>query len=92
MFNKIKGFFKKSKFAIAAAVTTCMTVLCCVVASASDASDPYSELNSAMTTGFTSTQQAMLTSIGNILPIVLVVVGAILVVNLGIRFFKRHSK
>lgn len=91
MFKKIKSFFKKNKAVLAGAIVSCMSALCCVSASANE-TDPYASLNSAMTTGFTSTQQSMLTSIGNIVPIVLVVVGAILVVNLGIRFFKRHAK
>lgn len=92
MFKKIKDFCKKHTRALAASVTACVTTaLCCFSASAAG-EDPYASLNTAMTSSFTSTQQSMLTTIGNILPIVLVVVGAILVINLGIRLFKRHAK
>lgn len=47
---------------------------------------------SAMKTQFTSMTSDMLSGIGEIVPVVLPIVGAVAVVFLGIRLFKRLSK
>ena len=55
-------------------------------------SNAISTITSAMTTAFTSIVGDMMTTIGGILPIVLPVVGAVAVIFLGVRLFKRLSK
>lgn len=87
--TKKKGFRVALASAFMSVFTFCIS---CITSFAADATDPYSGLNEAMKTGFTSTQKSMLTTIGNILPIILVIVGAVLVVTLGIRLFKRFGK
>lgn len=46
-------------------------------------------VTSALETGLTSTGNSIMTAIGDILPIALLVVGAVLVVTIGIKVFKR---
>lgn len=49
------------------------------------------EVTSAITTGFTSVASSMTGIIGDIIPIALPVIGAILVVGYGIKAFKKAS-
>ena len=51
-----------------------------------------SSITSALTTGLTTTANEMLGAISSILPVTLTVVGAILVVTLGIKVFKKFTK
>lgn len=51
-----------------------------------------STLVSAMKTSFTSMTSDMLSGIGEIVPVVLPIVGGVAVVFLGIRLFKKLSK
>ena len=46
----------------------------------------------ALTAGLTTTANEMLGAISSILPVALTVVGAILVVTLGIKVFKKFTK
>ena len=55
-------------------------------------SNAMSTITSAMTTSFTSIVGDRMTTIGSILPIVLPVVGAVAVIFLGVRLFKRLAK
>lgn len=48
-------------------------------------------LTTALTTGFTSIVGDMMTAIGSIVPVALPVVGAIAVVSIGIRIFRRMA-
>lgn len=55
-------------------------------------SNAMSTITSAMTTAFTSIVGDMMTTIGNILPIVLPIVGAVSVISLGVKLFRRFAK
>lgn len=48
----------------------------------------YSAITESVVTGMTAVQGEMMTVISSIVPIALVVVGAVLVVRLGIRVFR----
>lgn len=54
-----------------------------------DGGTSISTVVSAMTSSFQSTANEMLSAIGNILPIVLPIVGAVAVIFLGVRLFRR---
>lgn len=53
---------------------------------------PSEQITSAMTTGFTSATNDIMGGIASILPIIIPVVGAILLVTVGYRLFKRFGK
>lgn len=53
---------------------------------------PVSSVQTALTTGFTSIAGDMQTTITNVLPVILGVVGLVLVVNFAIKFFRRNAK
>lgn len=53
---------------------------------------PMETITGSLTSGFTSIVSDMMTSIGSILPIVLPVVGAVAVIFLGVKLFKRLAK
>lgn len=56
------------------------------------ASTPASGIQNALTTGFTSIAGDMTTTVTNVLPVVLGVVGLVLVVGFAIRFFRKNAK
>lgn len=51
-----------------------------------------SSVTTAMTGAFSTTASDAMTAIGNILPIVLPILGAVVVVILGVKLFKKFSK
>lgn len=53
---------------------------------------PMETITSSLTSGFTSIVGDMMSSIGEILPIVLPVVGAVAVIFLGVKLFKKLAK
>lgn len=55
------------------------------------ASTPASEIQTALTNGFTSIASDMSTTVTNVLPIILGVVGLVLVVGFAIKFFKKNA-
>lgn len=57
-----------------------------------EASTPASGIQTALTNGFTSIASDMTTTITNVLPVVLGVVGMVLVVRFAIKFFRRNAK
>lgn len=63
---------------------TALTVAACVPVFAAE--DP---VESALTTSFTSVGTSMTSVISKILPIALPIIGAVMVVSLGIKIFKR---
>lgn len=95
MFNRIKDGILRHKKAFGVSVGSLTAVgssmLPVLSASAEDASE-YANLESQMVTSFSTTSSSMLSVIGNILPYVLVIVGAVLVITIGIRLFKRFGK
>lgn len=56
------------------------------------ASSPASGIQNALTTGFTSIASDMTTTVTNVLPVVLGVIGLVLVVSFAIKFFRRNAK
>lgn len=56
-----------------------------------EATSPASGIQTALQNGFQSIAGDMTTTVTNVLPIVLGIVGLVLVVGFAIRFFKRHS-
>lgn len=48
-----------------------------------------SALNDAMKTAFEGVQSDVMTGLGNILPVALAIVGAGLVITLGVKYFKK---
>lgn len=57
-----------------------------------EATTPASGIQNALQTGFQSIASDMTTTITNVLPIVLSVVGLVLVVRFAIKFFRRNAK
>lgn len=62
------------------------------VATGEGAGTSINTIVSSMQTSFQSTASQMMTAIGNILPVLLPIVGAVAVIFLGVRLFKRLSK
>lgn len=62
------------------------------IALAESATTPASGIQNALTTGFTSIAGDMTTTVTNVLPVVLGVVGLVLVVSFAIKFFRRNAK
>lgn len=62
------------------------------VATAGESGTSISTIVTSMQTSFQSTANEMMSAVGNILPILLPIVGAIAVIFLGVRLFKRLSK
>lgn len=57
-----------------------------------DGSSAMTNINTAMTDALNTTASDAMATIGNILPIVLPIVGGIVVVFLGVKLFKRFAK
>lgn len=57
-----------------------------------EATTPADGIQTALQTGFQSIASDMTTTITNVLPIVLGVVGLVLVVRFAIKFFRRNAK
>ena len=53
---------------------------------------PASGIQTALENGFTSIATDMTTTVTNVLPIILGVVGLVLVVGFAVRFFKKNAK
>ena len=53
---------------------------------------PASGIQTALTNGLSSIASDMTTTITNVLPVVLGVVGMVLVVRFAIKFFRRNAK
>lgn len=73
----------------------CVASLLPVVAHANDGSGSgtsNSSLVESLVTGFTSTTNDALSGIAKIAPVALPIIGAIVVVTLGIKIFKRISR
>lgn len=62
------------------------------VATAGESGTSISTIVTSMQSSFQSTANEMMSAVGNILPILLPIVGAIAVIFLGVRLFKRLSK
>lgn len=63
-----------------------------LVTVAAESGSGTSGIQTALTNAMTTTAGDIQTMIGNVLPIVLPIVGAILLVTVGIRLFKRFGK
>lgn len=86
--EKIKNVWHKSKYAIiTGAVTASTALLPAMSASAAETGD--SGVRDSLKTGFTSCATDMKGAIGDILPIALGVLAAILVITVGIKIFKK---
>lgn len=86
--EKIKNVWHKGKYAIVTGALTASTALVPVIsASAADTGD--SGVRDSLKTGFTTCANDMKGAIGDILPIALGVLAAILVIGVGIKIFKR---
>lgn len=59
---------------------------------AESATTPASGIQNALETGFQSIASDMTTTVTNVLPIVLGVVGLVLVVAFAVKFFRRNAK
>ena len=57
-----------------------------------ESTTPANGIQSALQTGFQSIASDMTTTVTNVLPIILGVVGLVLVVGFAIRFFKKNAK
>lgn len=57
-----------------------------------ESTTPASGIQTALTNGLTSIASDMTTTITNIIPVVLGVVGMVLVVRFAIKFFRRNAK
>jgi hypothetical protein len=56
-----------------------------------EATTPAAGVQNALQTGFQSIASDMTTTVTNVLPIILGVVGLVLVVGFAIRFFKKNA-
>ena len=58
---------------------------------AESVSTPASGIQNALTNGFQSIASDMTTTVTNVLPIILGIVGLVMVVTFAIRFFKKNK-
>lgn len=56
-----------------------------------ESTTPASGVQQALTTGFQSIASDMTTTITNVLPIILGIVGMVAVISFAIRFFNQHK-
>lgn len=56
-----------------------------------EATTPAAGVQNALTTGFNSIATDMQTTVTNVLPIILGVVGLVMVVSFAIKFFRRNG-
>lgn len=95
MFQKIKSFchkhVKKAKAVVAASVVSAMSVICGVVAFAEEPAGA-SNVRDQLKTSATSVASDIMGTITDILPIALPIMGAMLVVGIGIAIVRKVTK
>lgn len=79
---------KNWKMNIAAAAAGVSTFVIPAVALA-EGEDPYATISTAVSSGLSTVQTSALSVIGTVIPYALVVMGASLVITIGIKAFKR---
>jgi hypothetical protein len=85
--KKVAGFINKFKFAVSAGIISSILT---VMALASTSGD--SEHLSAMETAFTAVRGDILSAIGIALPVGLGIMGTVIAIRFGIKFFKGVAK
>lgn len=90
LLEKVKGSFNRRRIALIGAVMA-LTVLCSAVAVHAEGESATAGIQSAVTTALATTQSDAMTLISSVLPYALAIVGAVLVVTIGIRVFKKIS-
>lgn len=83
--------FNKLKMKVAAAAGGASVLLVPAVALAEGETSDYSAVTSAVSTGLQGVQTSAMTLIGTVIPYALTVMGAVLVVTIGIKVFKKVS-
>lgn len=92
LFKKMKKLATSKRAAIMAAVAVMTGVICAVGAHAEgEPASGSSAIQSAVTTALATTQNDAMTLIASVLPYALAIVGAVLVVTIGIKVFKKVS-
>ena len=94
MFNKVKSFMNRHKtgvkYTCTTAVVTGMTALAPVVAFAEEPASP--DVRTQLKSSATSVATDIMGTITDVLPIVLPIMGAMLVVGIGIAVVKKVTK
>ena len=86
----VKKVFKKSKVVVCSAIAVMSTVAVGLVASATDPETTTSStISSAMSSGLDGIKDDALGIIGTVLPYGLAIIGASLVITIGIKVFKK---
>lgn len=91
MFSKVRTLVKKNSSRLMLGAGTVGTALCtsCVTAFASEAGSTNVSITESMVTAFTSIKDDILSAIAKIAPIALPVLGAGLLIVVGIKIFKK---
>ena len=91
MKEKLKKVFNRKRF-VAVVLMALMAMVMSVGAFAEDEiPSATAGIQSAVTTALHTTQSDVMTTIAGVLPYALAIVGAVLVVNMGIKVFKKVS-
>lgn len=88
---KIKKFAVSKKASMMAVVAVMACAICAVGAHAEGEASGTAAVQSAVTTALAQTQSDAMTLIASVLPYALAIVGAVIVVTIGIRVFKKIS-
>lgn len=89
---RIKQRVNGKRMALSAAVMAVAALGCTSLASAEgESASGTAAIQSAVTTALSTTQSDAMTLIASVLPYALAIVGAIIVVTIGIRVFKKIS-
>lgn len=87
----MKAFFAKHKRAMSLTMMTFLLSIMSAVGVFAEGETASSTISSAVTTALGSVQSDAMSMIASVLPYALAIVGAIIVVTIGIRVFKKVS-
>lgn len=87
----IKNAVRKASYVATAATTALIPVVAHAEAGGASTTTTNDSLINSLVTGFTSTTNDALGGIAKIAPIALPIIGAIVIVRLGIKIFRRVS-
>lgn len=90
LLQKVKSKIKSKRAGVMLTIMSLTALAMCVAANA-EGESASAGIQSAVTTALATTQSDAMTLIASVLPYALAIVGAVLVVTIGIRVFKKIS-